>query len=306
MHLFEIIFNTDAKCGKIRYARQKFVVILQHVLFVLILQLYHVIIHFTNPIYGVNFKVTTILHLRHMGVLYMKLDNLGDRLKYLRSLKNVTITQLASDLGISAGNITRYEGNSIKPSADTIILFSQYFDISTDWILMGRGISPEQTKSLFDISTGDNTIQDIKEDDLTFDWINRLKFCLYYNNQLSLNIIEKELSLSVPLQNYLNKSSEPTIIDICKLAKFFNVSSDWLLTGVDPRLKTCGSLEYEYAKQNKEKDLIKKYDLYLKNIDICVSDEEIQLIDKLRIISNFDREDIEVLINLKANRTNKF
>jgi transcriptional regulator with XRE-family HTH domain len=70
----------------------------------------------------------------------------GQHLKSLRLSKKCTQKQLAFDIGISESIIQRYESNTRKPTYDTLILLSDYFDISIDY-LVGRTDIPEINKS---------------------------------------------------------------------------------------------------------------------------------------------------------------
>jgi transcriptional regulator with XRE-family HTH domain len=239
----------------------------------------------------------------------MFLETLGDRLKFLRNLRNLTVTQLAKDLNISAGNITRYENNNIKPSADTIVLFSNYFDISTDWILLQKGKGPNTIeKDKYTYLTKYDNIR--KTDNLISGWIDRLKFSLHNFINKPVEVVEKDLKLRKnSLDNYLSNHSIPSLNIICKLAKYFNTSTDWLLTGIDPSMKDLditkkfNSVEYMYAKQIKDETLIDKYENYFNQLTL--NDREIELINKFRKISEYDKNELEMLIDMKSRKITK-
>lgn len=65
------------------------------------------------------------------------METIGERLKKLRLLKNLTLQEVAEVLGTSKGNISNYETNKIKPASDSIIQLSKLFNVSTDYILTG-------------------------------------------------------------------------------------------------------------------------------------------------------------------------
>jgi transcriptional regulator with XRE-family HTH domain len=65
-------------------------------------------------------------------------DTIGFRLKYLRDSIKATQKQVAEATGIVRTSIKKYEEEMIKPSADAIIGYSKYFNVSTDWILTGH------------------------------------------------------------------------------------------------------------------------------------------------------------------------
>lgn len=73
------------------------------------------------------------------------MGTLGDRIKFLRDSNNITMKTLSEATKISKGNLSSYENNKFKPSADAIILISEYFGVTTDWLLTGK--DPKQQNS---------------------------------------------------------------------------------------------------------------------------------------------------------------
>ncbi|HSH36655.1 helix-turn-helix transcriptional regulator [Schnuerera sp.] len=65
-----------------------------------------------------------------------QLDSIGKRIAYLRKKKNLTQKELMNLLKFD--NLSRYENDERKPNLNIIIELSQYFNVSTDWILMGK------------------------------------------------------------------------------------------------------------------------------------------------------------------------
>ncbi len=74
------------------------------------------------------------------------MNTLGERLKYLRKENNLKQQDIASATGIARSNISKIESDILSPTSNTIIALANYFDVSTDWLLLGResskGISP--------------------------------------------------------------------------------------------------------------------------------------------------------------------
>ena len=62
---------------------------------------------------------------------------IGKKLKELRKSAGLTQEQLASKLGLSRVNYTRYEVGAVRPDYETIILLADFYDISLDE-LFGR------------------------------------------------------------------------------------------------------------------------------------------------------------------------
>ncbi|WP_418223529.1 helix-turn-helix domain-containing protein [Clostridium isatidis] len=59
----------------------------------------------------------------------------AERLKELRKEKQLTIEQLAKDLGSAKSTISRYENNKREPKKDFLEMLSNYFNVSVDYLL---------------------------------------------------------------------------------------------------------------------------------------------------------------------------
>lgn len=59
----------------------------------------------------------------------------------MREQSNTTLKTLSESTNLSKGNLSSYENNKFKPSADAIVLISNFFGISTDWLLTGKEFS---------------------------------------------------------------------------------------------------------------------------------------------------------------------
>ena len=71
------------------------------------------------------------------------MNTIGKRLKHLRELRKLTQQEISEFTGIVRANIGKYESDKIKPSADTLISYARFFQVSSDWILTGEGLGPE-------------------------------------------------------------------------------------------------------------------------------------------------------------------
>ena len=71
------------------------------------------------------------------------MSNLNERLKNLRTEKNLSQKQLSTELNISSRNYQRYEYGERKPDSDTLIALADFFDVSLDF-LVGRSDDPKR------------------------------------------------------------------------------------------------------------------------------------------------------------------
>ena len=63
------------------------------------------------------------------------MSSLSQKITSLREDKNLKKKDLAKILNVSAPCISQYESGKSEPSYDTLILLSQYFDVSIDYLL---------------------------------------------------------------------------------------------------------------------------------------------------------------------------
>lgn len=66
------------------------------------------------------------------------MNTIGKRLRAARIEKNLTIPRVSERTKISRGNLSLIENDKNKPSSDTLVLLSELYGVSTDWILKGR------------------------------------------------------------------------------------------------------------------------------------------------------------------------
>lgn len=57
------------------------------------------------------------------------------RIKILREEKGLSLAMLGAELGVSGVAIGRWERQVRVPTIETLVLFSKYFEVSTDYLL---------------------------------------------------------------------------------------------------------------------------------------------------------------------------
>lgn len=72
----------------------------------------------------------------------------GDKITKLRKSRNLTQEQLATKIGISRAALSHYEKDRRAIDNDTLKLFADFFEVSTDYLL-GRTENPKQLNSKF-------------------------------------------------------------------------------------------------------------------------------------------------------------
>ncbi|BDH80609.1 helix-turn-helix domain-containing protein [Lactococcus lactis] len=59
----------------------------------------------------------------------------AERLKELRKEKGLTQSQLAIKFGVRQGAINKWESGKTEPNFEKLVMFADYFDVSTDYLL---------------------------------------------------------------------------------------------------------------------------------------------------------------------------
>ena len=70
--------------------------------------------------------------------------NIVDRIQDLRKLKGISQEALADKVGVSRQAVSKWESEQSTPDLDKVIIMSEYFGVTTDYIL--RGIEPTENK----------------------------------------------------------------------------------------------------------------------------------------------------------------
>ena len=63
--------------------------------------------------------------------------NIADRIQYLRKSKGISQEELADKIGVSRQSVSKWESEQSSPDIDKIIIMSDFFDVTTDYILKG-------------------------------------------------------------------------------------------------------------------------------------------------------------------------
>ena len=66
--------------------------------------------------------------------------NLSDRIQYLRKARGISQEGLADQIGVSRQAVSKWESEQSMPDLDKIISMSDYFEVTTDYLL--KGIEP--------------------------------------------------------------------------------------------------------------------------------------------------------------------
>ena len=66
--------------------------------------------------------------------------NMADRIQSLRKTKGISQERLADKIGVSRQAVSKWESEQSAPDIEKVILLSEFFDVTTDYLL--KGIEP--------------------------------------------------------------------------------------------------------------------------------------------------------------------
>ena len=66
--------------------------------------------------------------------------NIADRIQHLRKSKGISQEELADKVGVSRQAVSKWESEQSTPDIEKVILLSDYFEVTTDYLL--KGIEP--------------------------------------------------------------------------------------------------------------------------------------------------------------------
>ena len=70
--------------------------------------------------------------------------NMSDRIQYLRKTKGISQEELADKVGVSRQAVSKWESEQSTPDLEKVIIISDFFGVTTDYIL--KGIEPVNDK----------------------------------------------------------------------------------------------------------------------------------------------------------------
>ena len=73
--------------------------------------------------------------------------NISDRIQHLRKVKGLSQEELAHQIGVSRQSVSKWESEQTLPDIEKIILLSDYFEVTTDYLLKGIEMSSCESTS---------------------------------------------------------------------------------------------------------------------------------------------------------------
>lgn len=213
----------------------------------------------------------SLLELSNLDDYISEVDTFPSILKNLRAQKNITQEMLAKEIGVSQGNIASWETGITKPGYDALRKLSRYFNISADTLLELSNIQKDPSASCA------HTVALLTLDEASV--FSRLD-AIIKKQGLTLSKVEKECGLgNGTIKRW--ESQSPRLDKLVSVAKFLNISLDFLVFG-----SSCptNSKEQELSTLKKEQGLGDEL--------VALSEMESDLIAMLRLLPAAQKKDL--------------
>lgn len=76
------------------------------------------------------------------------MSTIGSRIKMIRKTNKVNQVDFSNQIGISQATLSELEQDKYKPSVETVLAISRYYDINNEWLLLGNDNSESTEKVL--------------------------------------------------------------------------------------------------------------------------------------------------------------
>lgn len=81
--------------------------------------------------------------------------NIADRIQYLRKSKGLSQEELAEKVGVSRQAVSKWESEQSTPDIEKIIVMSEFFEVTTDYILKGiEPVNMSKRKTIYSLYLG--------------------------------------------------------------------------------------------------------------------------------------------------------
>ena len=81
--------------------------------------------------------------------------NMADRIQYWRKTKGFSQEELADKVGVSRQAVSKWESEQSTPDIEKIIIMSELFEVTTDYILKGiEPVNMTNRKTIYSLYTG--------------------------------------------------------------------------------------------------------------------------------------------------------
>lgn len=152
----------------------------------------------------------------------------AERLNECINENNISLGKLAKKTGISISSLSRYINNERKPKEEKIIILAYalninpgYLDGSSD----DKYISDDMINLMVKIKNHEKRISDKNQSEFS----KRLKLLLEFTNTQQKELANVLNISTSRISNYINDKRQPDIDIVVDIAKYFNVSTDFLL-----------------------------------------------------------------------------
>jgi|GEM_PF-2838156 len=152
----------------------------------------------------------------------------GKRLRNLRENKGMTVREIGERFNVASVTVNRWERDKFTPKRPKLMEMADFYGVSVDWILKGvESAKNDPAIEEAECSTG-------SEADEPLDSISKRLIHLRLGRNLSVREASKLLNVGKSTVHHWESGlCTPVRPALVRVAIFYNVSVDWILTGVN-------------------------------------------------------------------------
>ena len=89
-------------------------------------------------------------------------DTVGERLRRARESKDLTVEQLAEQVGVEVETLKLWESDQEEPRSNRLTMLAGILSTSPSWFLIGRGESPDESDGALDVEAANVKLEQLK------------------------------------------------------------------------------------------------------------------------------------------------
>ncbi|MBR4954116.1 MAG: helix-turn-helix transcriptional regulator [Oscillospiraceae bacterium] len=76
---------------------------------------------------------------RQARIVAQPTASMGDRMLLMRYRKRLSADAAAKEMGLTENSLLHWERDEYKPRVNELIIVAEYYGVTLDWIVLGRG-----------------------------------------------------------------------------------------------------------------------------------------------------------------------
>lgn len=148
---------------------------------------------------------------------------LANQLKIFRKNNNISADEMAKAINAKPSTIYNYENGYSKPNVDVLNILIEKYNLNINWLLTGKGSMFLENKNTFEL----------KQKNIDYQNFNNRLCALIEKSELDLKTFAGVVDIKFERLADLCVGKKPTIDEIISIVECFNITTDYLLLGIE-------------------------------------------------------------------------